>query len=126
MKKTFETETVFFEMVNGVLIVTYRENIKITLKQAKEVVAQRLQFIGHMSKPTLVVNAGTLNADKKARDYFSSEEGIAGIKCAALLVNSNFASLMLSFFLKITRPKLLVKIFTEKKEALTWLANHID
>jgi hypothetical protein len=126
MKKTLETDTVLFEIFNGVLIVTYRENIKITLKQAKEVVALRLQFIDHISKPTLVVNAGTLNADKKARDYFSSEEGIAGIKCAALLVNSNFASLMLSFFLKITRPKLLVKIFTNKEDALTWLANHID
>lgn len=126
MRKTLETETVFFEMEERILIVTYREHIKITLKQAKEVVSQRLQFIDNIPKPTLILNAGTLKADKSARDFFSSQEGVAGIKCAALLVSSNFSSLMITFFLKITKPKLLVKTFTDKKEALTWLSKFVD
>jgi hypothetical protein len=126
MKKSFDTETVLFEIDEGILIATYKPHIKITLKQAKAIVEQRLIFIDNKAKPTLVINSGTLNADKSARDFFSSEEGIAGIKCAALMVNSNFSSLMLTFFLKITKPKLLVKTFTDKKEALTWLSNYTD
>lgn len=126
MKKTLETEAVFFELDEGILIATYKPDIKITLKQAKAIVEQRLLFINNKAKPTLVLNSGTIKADKSARDFFSSHEGIAGIKCAALMVNSNFTSLMLTFFLKITKPKLLVKTFTEKKDALTWLSNYTD
>lgn len=126
MRKSLDTETVFFEMEEGILIATYKPHVKITLKQAKAIVEQRLLFIDNTPKPTLVFNSGTLKADKSARDFFSSDEGVAGIKCAALMVNSNFSSLMLTFFLKITKPKLLVKTFTDKKEALTWLSNYTD
>jgi hypothetical protein len=126
MKKTLETETVLFEIDDGILIATYKPQAKITLKQAKEIVEQRLLFIDNTPKPTLVLNSGTLNADKNARDFFSSQNGIAGIKCAALMVNSNFSSLMLTFFLKITKPKLLVKTFTDKKQALDWLSTFVN
>jgi hypothetical protein len=126
MRKSLETEAVFFEMDEGILIATYKPHVKITLKQAKAIVEQRLLFIDNTPRPTLVFNSGTLKADKSARDFFSSEDGVAGIKCAALMVNSNFSSLMLTFFLKITKPKLLVKTFTDKKEALTWLSNYTD
>jgi hypothetical protein len=126
MRKNLETEAVFFEMDEGILIATYKPHVKITLKQAKAIVEQRLLFIDNTPRPTLVFNSGTLKADKSARDFFSSEDGVAGIKCAALMVNSNFSSLMLTFFLKITKPKLLVKTFTDKKEALTWLSNYTD
>jgi hypothetical protein len=126
MKKKLETETVFFELEKGILIVTWKEHITITLKQSKEVVSQRLQFIDNIPKPTLILNAGMLKADKSARDFFSSKEGVAGIKCAAFLTRSNFSELMITFFLKITKPKLLVKTFTDKKEALTWLSKFVD
>ncbi len=126
MIKTLETASVLFEMENGILIATYHPHVRIALKQAKEIVAQRLLFINNKAMPTLVLNQGIIKMDKDARDYLSSEAGIAGIKCAAILVNSNFTSLTVTFFLKITKPKLLVKTFIDKKEALTWLSNYID
>jgi hypothetical protein len=126
MKRTHETASVFFEIENGILIATYHPHVRISLKQAKEIVAERLAFIEHKAMPTLVLNQGIIKMDKEARDFLSSEAGIAGIKCAAILVNSNFASLTVTFFLKITKPKLLVKTFTEKKEALTWLSKYTD
>jgi hypothetical protein len=126
MRKTLETACVFFEIDKGVLIATYQPKAHITLKLAKEIVASRLTFIDNVAIPTLVLNQGIIKMDKAARDFLSSEQGIAGIKCAAILVNSNFTSLTVTFFLKITKPKLLVKTFTDKKEALTWLSNFID
>jgi hypothetical protein len=126
MKRTLETTSVFFEIEDSILIATYHPHVRISLKQAKEIVAERLAFIDNKAMPTLVLNQGIIKIDKDARDYLSSDAGIAGIKCAAILVNSNFTSLTVTFFLKITKPKLLVKTFTEKKEALTWLSNFID
>jgi hypothetical protein len=126
MKRTLETASVFFEMEDKILVITYLPTPRVTLKQAKEIVAERLVFTENKSMPLLIQNQGIVKMDKDARDYLSSDAGIAGIKCAAILVNSNFTSLTVTFFLKITKPKLLVKTFTEKKEALTWLSNYID
>jgi hypothetical protein len=127
MRKTLDTSAVFFEIDNGILIATYHPQVKtISLKLAKEIVADRLSFIENKAMPTLVLNHGIIKMDKDARDFLSSESGIEGIKCAAILVNSNFTSLTVTFFLKITKPKLLVKTFTQKKEALLWLTTFID
>jgi hypothetical protein len=126
MKRTLETTSVFFEIEDSILIATYHPHVRITLKKAKEIVAQRLAFIDNKPMPTLVLNQGIVKIDKDARDYLSSDAGVAGIKCAAILVNSNFTSFTVTFFLRITKPKLLVKTFTEKKDALTWLSNYTN
>ena len=126
MNKTLETPYVSFEIENGILIATYKPSIKISLKFAKEIVATRLSFIDKPSMPTLVLNQGVIKMDKDARDYLASSEGIAGVKCAAILINSNFISITVNFFLKVTKTKLLVKTFTDKKEALTWLSGFTD
>lgn len=126
MKNFLDTPYVSFEIENSILIATYQPNTFITLKEAKEIVNSRLAFINHTALPTLVLNQGIIKMNKEARDYLASENGIAGIKCAAILINSNFISITVNFFLRVTKTKLLVKTFTDKKEALTWLSGFIN
>lgn len=126
MTKTLDTPFVFFEIDNGILIASYKPSAKITLKDAKEIVASRLSFIDKPAMPTLILNQGILKIDKEARHYLASAEGIAGIKCAALLLDSNFIVITTNFFLRVTKTKLLVKTFTDKQEALTWLSGFTD
>lgn len=125
-KNTLETPFIFFENYNGILIATYKPNISITLKQAKQIVAARFEFMKGNTMPILILNQGIIKMDKDARDYLASTEGIKGLKCAAILMDSNFISFTVNFFLKVTKPKLLVKTFTDKKEALTWLNKYVD
>lgn len=126
MGRTLDTAAVHLEIENGILIGTYKPNVRITLKIAKEIVATRLEFLQNKSVPALVLNQGVIKMDKDARDYLSSDEGVKGIKCAAILINSNFISYTVNFFLKVSKPKLIVKTFTDKKEALTWLSQFVD
>ena len=126
MKKTLETPYVSFEIDNGILIATYKPSITISLKHAKEIVSSRLSFIDRPTMPTLILNQGIIKMDKDARDYLASADGIAGVKCAAILINSNFISITVNFFLKVTKTKLLVKTFTDKENALTWLSGYTD
>ena len=126
MNKTLDTPFVFFEIDDNILIATYKPSNRITLRAAKEIVASRLFFIENLAMPTLVLNQGIIKMDKEARDYLASSEGIAGLKCAAILLNSDFISITVNFFLKVTKPKLLVKTFTDKQEALTWLSGFTD
>lgn len=125
MRKVLETPYTYFEIENGILIATYKPNIRITLKYAKEIVASRIAFTGGVPMPTLVLNQGIIKMDKDARDYLSSARGIEGLKCAAILINSNFISLTVNFFLKVTKPKLPVQTFTDKQEALNWLQGFV-
>ena len=76
--------------------------------------------------PALVLNQGVIKMDKDARDFLSSKEGTAGIKCAAILINSNFMAFTVNFFLKVTKTNIPVKTFTDKKDALTWLQQFVD
>jgi hypothetical protein len=126
MKNFLDTPYVSFEIENSILIATYKPNAIITIKAAKEIVANRLAFIDKPAYPTLVLNQGVIKMNKDARDYLASDSGIAGIKCAAILINSNFISITVNFFLKVTKTKLLVKTFTDKKEALIWLSGFTD
>jgi hypothetical protein len=121
MRKVQETPYIDFEISHGILIGTYKPNILITLKHAKEIVASRIAFMDGRDMPILILNQGIIKMDKDARDYLASAEGIKGLKCAAILINSNFISITVNFFLKVTKPKLLVKTFTDKEEALYWL-----
>jgi hypothetical protein len=126
MEKTMDTVAVYLEMDNGILIGTYKPNVKITLKVAKEIVATRLSFISNKTMPALVLNQGVIKMDKDARDFLSSPEGTKGIKCAAILINSTFISFTVNFFLKVTKTNIPVKTFTDKKEALIWLQQFVD
>jgi hypothetical protein len=121
MRKIQETPYIDFEISHGILIGTYKPNVLITLKHAKEIVASRIAFMDGNDMPILILNQGIIKMDKDARDYLASAEGIKGLKCAAILINSNFISITVNFFLKVTKPKLLVKTFTDKEEALYWL-----
>jgi hypothetical protein len=121
MRKIQETPYIDFEISHGILIGTYKPNILITFKHAKEIVASRIAFMDGNDMPILILNQGIIKMDKDARDYLASAEGIKGLKCAAILINSNFISITVNFFLKVTKPKLLVKTFTDKEEALNWL-----
>ncbi|MFZ1529655.1 MAG: hypothetical protein WAT19_12945 [Ferruginibacter sp.] len=121
INKKLDTPFVSFEIEKDILIASYKPNARITLKDAKEIVASRMAFIEGKAMPTLILNHGIVKMDKKARDFFASPEGIAGVKCAALLLSSGFISLTTNFFLKVTKTKLLVKTFTNKQEAMEWL-----
>jgi hypothetical protein len=125
MRKVQETPYIHFEIEGGILIGTYKPNILITLKYAKEIVAARIAFMNGAKMPILILNQGIIKMDKDARDYLASAGGIEGLKCAAILINSNFISLTVNFFLKVTKPKLVVKTFTDKQEALSWLKGFV-
>jgi hypothetical protein len=126
MNKALDLTPVYLEIDSGILIATYKPNVKITLKVAKELVNNRLAFTTNKPMPTLVLNQGVIKMDKDARDFLSSNEGTKGVKCAAILINSNFIAFTVNFFLKVTKTNIPVKTFTDKGEALIWLQKFVD
>ena len=119
--KKFENSQIKMEVVDGILYATYKSGLKLTLDDVQNIVKERLVLLDGKSLPVLIIDAGVVSMDKSARDFLSSEDGISGLKAAAIIENSLFSKMLINFFLKLTNPKLQVKAFGSHDEALNWL-----
>ncbi len=120
----FENNQIKMEMVDGILYATYKAGFNLTLKDVQEIVHERVSLLQGNTVPVLIIDAGVVSMDKAARDYLSSDEGTQGIKAAAIIENSFFSKMLINFFLKLTNPKIKVKAFNDKEEALKWLKSN--
>jgi hypothetical protein len=121
-KEILKTTRVDFEIRNGILYVTYKPHVNIDLEASKEIVKTRLEYTNGVSYPILVIDAGVISMDKAARDYSSDKSGgLKGVLAGALLLNSVYSEFLGNFFLRITKPAIPTKIFTDKEKALEWL-----
>jgi hypothetical protein len=119
--KKFENSQIKMEVSDGILFATYKAGLKLTLDDVQNIVKERLVLLEGKTLPVLIIDAGVVSMDKSARDYLSSEEGISGLKSAAIIENSLFSKMLINFFLKLTNPKLHVKAFGSHEDALKWL-----
>ena len=119
--KKFENSQIKMEVEDGILYATYKAGLKLTLDDVRNIVKERLVLLEGKSLPVLIIDAGVVSMDKSARDFLSSEEGISGLKSAAIIENSLFSKMLINFFLKLTNPKLQVRAFGSHEEALNWL-----
>jgi hypothetical protein len=121
MEKQLDTPYVHYHLVDGVLIGTFKKGLKINLEIAKEIVKNRLALTGDGPFPSIIINMGVFSIDKKGRDYLASTEGIRGLNASAVVLDSPFGSLLGNFFIRVTKPKLPVKVFRTKAGALNWV-----
>jgi hypothetical protein len=121
-----DTEFVYFELKNDILIATYKPNLEIDLIIAKEIVKSRLEFCKKKSYPTLADITAIKNIVKDARDYFSSAEAAEGITAGALVSKSSFTTIIGNFFLKIAfiKTQIPTRMFTDKQKAIDWLTQY--
>jgi hypothetical protein len=112
--------------IGRVLQATYKPGPKIDLDAAKTILQERLDFTNGKSVPVLVVDSGVVSMDKNARDFLSSNDGIKGIRASALISQSRVNSMLVNFVIKISRPNLPVKVFTDRSSAINWLESFLD
>lgn len=97
------------------------KNDKLDLKTAKECVQLRLDVTKDRILPTLIDATNIKSISKEARDYFGSDEGSKNIAASALIINSIVGKFMSNFFLQINKPKVPIRVFTDRKDAVSWL-----
>jgi hypothetical protein len=124
MKK--EGKFVDLEMMDNFLIARYKAGPRIDISAAKIILHERLEFTNYKSYPVLVIDSGLVSMDKQARDFLSSNEAITGIRASAIISSSVVNSMLVNFILKISRPNLPVRVFTDRTAAETWLNSFVD
>ena len=104
----------------GIVYSEYKVDV-LDIEAARGCVSLRMQLIDDKSYPTLIDGRSVKDIYKEARDFFSSEEGSEGISASALITHSVVGKFIGSFFLKINRPTVPIKIFNSIEEAVSWL-----
>ena len=120
-----DTPYVHYEVKDNILIATYKKGNRINLDIAKKIVEDRLKFTGNKSMAVLVFNHGVISMDKEARDYLTSAAGSEGLKAGAIILDSEFTSMLGNFILSVSKPVIPAKLFTNVTQAMKWLQKYI-
>lgn len=104
------------------LAATYVPNLEIDIVVARELVRNRMAFSEGQPHYILIDFTNVKSATKEARDYMNSVDGgLKNILGGAFLSNNVVATLLINLYLKINRPVVPARFFTNKEEAVRWL-----
>jgi hypothetical protein len=101
---------------------SYSPRLEIDIEIAKELVKNRIEFSDGVPSYALIDFSNVKSVTKEARDYMNDPEGgLKGVLGGAFLSNNVVATLFINLYLKINKPIVPAKFFTNKKDALEWL-----
>ena len=106
---------------NGILVCNYTPGLIITLDIARECIAERLKFTKGETYPMLCDIRTVKKTYSDARKYMSKDDGVKCISAGAFMVKTQIEKFLANAFLKINKPPLPAKLFTDTKEAVKWL-----
>lgn len=106
------------DMIFGV----YAPRLEIDLEKARELIENRLSFTGGKPAYALIDFTNVKSVTKEARDYMNRPDGgLQGILGGAFLSNNVVATLFINLYLRVNKPPVPAKFFTNRGEALRWL-----
>lgn len=120
MEGYFENEFAIFWISENILFVEYKPDVVINLVAAQRIVADRMQMQKEKVYPVLCDVRGIADSDKAARDYLA-QHGSVLTKAVSILANQTISIVMISFYLKISKPQVPTKVFSDKAKALEFL-----
>lgn len=125
MMHTFQdNEFAQFWIHNEILFFKYKPNVVINLTAAQRIVADRIQLQNEMAYPIFCDIRGIVDSDKAARDYLAQSGSIL-TKAVSLVGHQSVSLSMTSFYLKICKPSVPTKIFTDESAALVFLEKYV-
>lgn len=111
------------EIKKGILVVEYSD-VHITLEVARDIVRSRLKYQKCDMIPALAHGKSILSANKEARDYFATE-GNEGMSALAIIMESAFSCVLGNFYLKVSKPNIPTRLFSNEEQATKWLQQFI-
>ena len=105
-----------------ILYSVYRDGCNIDLDTAKMLYRQRLDLTNGHTYPLFADIRRILYVSREARNFLATEQACMEISAGALLIGSSVSRFMGNFFIKINKPPIPTKLFTDKDAAIEWLS----
>src|SRR6266542_1295724 len=113
----FETAYMKIWKQDGILFCSYADKLCIDLAIAEQCVKSRIDFSEGTSYPVLLRLHGINSVTKEARDYLG-KEGSHLIKAGAFIIASPLSKILGNIFLKLNKPTVPTKLFTDETLAI--------
>nr|WP_315242627.1 hypothetical protein [uncultured Flavobacterium sp.] len=122
MERYFENEFAVFWISEKILFFNYKPNVVIDLLSAQQIVADRIEIQDGRAYPVLCDIRGIIDSDKAARNYLAQHGSILAKAVGIIASDQKSVSFfMISFYMKISRPQIPTKVFTDRSSALEFL-----
>jgi hypothetical protein len=116
----YENEYAHFWIRNSILFFEYKPNVVVDLIAAQRIVADRIQIQNEKAYPVFCDIRGVVDSNKAARDYLA-QSGSVLTKAVGLVTHRSVSQIITSFYLKIGKPSVPTKLFTDESAALAFL-----
>ncbi|MDO9186826.1 MAG: hypothetical protein Q7W13_12510 [Bacteroidia bacterium] len=124
-----ETRTVVNSLIEeGILKVVVKENINLTLEDARENYNAAVQLTNSKRFSVLVEGHDFVNIDKDAREFSSTAEAFENTIAMAIVVRSLSTRLIGLFLLRLNKcnHKTDIKLFKDSNAALSWIKEKMN
>lgn len=111
---------------DGILYVDFSHYDRITLASFQYVHTEHITLCPVGKVPVFIKGSGVGSIDYAAQRYVASPEVCAGISAGAIVVSSFLERHLVRMFLIYHRPQYPVQVFSDEKDAITWLRNSLS
>jgi len=120
--KDFKLATLEHDPSKNLLFFRVKQGQVVDIPEISEMITYVQEFIGEKAHYAVVDFGGNLLSTTEARDLYAASPYIQKNRMAdAFLVRSLSVRLVANFFIKVTRPKVRTKLFTDENSAVKWL-----
>ncbi len=120
--KEYPLATLQYDEEKNILFFRVKQDQVVDVAEIKEMLVYVQEFIRPKEHYAVVDFGGNLSSSSEARDIYAQSEYILKYRVAdAFLVRSLPVRLIANFFIKVTKPKVNTKLFTDETQAVNWL-----
>lgn len=105
----------------GIMIIHCKEDYQYEIQDVKDLVIAAGELSGGKSVPTLTIPGKYTEATKEALDFIFSKDSILYASADAFIAQSLSQKIIGNFYLKIKKPSIPTRLFTNEKSAIEWL-----
>jgi hypothetical protein len=106
---------------NDIMNIVFHPETVISIEDAKKVVQERIKLCNNKDYPIYADVGGVISIDAATRKYFKGPEARKNAKATAMYVNTPISRFLGNLFMKVDRPIMPTKMFTNREKALKWL-----
>ncbi len=120
--KDFRLARLEFDEQTNILYYRVNQDQEIDIEEMGEMIEYVKGFIGERKHLALIDFGGSLTSTPEARKQYADDPYIKAYRIAdAFLVKSVSVRILANFFIKVTKPKVKTKLFSDEVEAVKWL-----
>lgn len=99
-------------------------NIDVTPEHVKIMLDTFLELTNGKPSHIIMFIGAFSTFGKEAREYSANPENLTGVTAIAYVIDNLGHKLVINFFMKINKPPISIKVFTDEKSAVDWVEKY--